>query len=241
MIIINNSNGTKYSTLAHRDLMPGARSADIDAAGLAKALGDVVKSCGRIFSIRMSSAERSLIDALLTLDEVGRATKIAVHPKVRSMHDMVMRRDAEEKSRRAASIRASQAREESIRNEANYTSKNDVQEAKNKSMSLKGSVEAKKLNTKLGGEVSLNDLMGDNKFIEESMKHSGIATAMASEEGWDMEKMNAPKVKGAEAEETHSEAGPQEAPGGEPEPEAGKTTATTRKTKKSSRRRKENE
>lgn len=241
MIIINNSKGTKYSTLAHRDLLPGARSADIDAAGLAKALNDIVRSCGGTFSIRMSGAERSLVDKLLALDETGRATRIEARPKAPSMHEMVMRRDAEEKARRVASIKASQAREESIRNEANYTSKRDVKEAREKSMSLKGSVEAKKLNTKMGEEVSLNDLLGDNKFIEESMKHSGIATAMASEEGWDMDKMNAPKVKDSEAKGVRKEAEPQKATAAKPEPDAGETTATTKKTRKSSRRRKENE
>lgn len=236
MIIINNSNGTKYSTLAHRDLLSGARSADVDAADLAKALKEVVNSCGRIFSIRLNDAERSLIDRLLALDETGRATRIASHPKAPSMHDMVMRRDAEEKARRVASIKASQAREESIRNEANYTSRKDVEEARAKSMSIKGDVEAKKLNTKMAGEVSLKDLMGDNKFIEESMKHSNIATAMASEEGWDMEKVNAPKVRETEAkaEQPKQEAEP-------PKTEAAETTAATKKTRRSSRRRKENE
>lgn len=241
MIIINNSKGTKYSTLAHRDLLPGARSADIDAAGLAKALNDIVRSCSGTFSIRMSRTERSLVDKLLALDETGRSTKIEARPKAPSMHEMVMRRDAEEKARRVASIKASQAREESIRDEANYTSKRDVKEAREKSMSLKGSVEAKKLNTKMGEEVSLNDLLGDNKFIEESMKHSGIATAMASEEGWDMEKMNAPKVKDSEAKGARKEAEPQKATAAKSDTDAGEPTVATKKTRKSSRRRKENE
>jgi len=230
VIIINNSKGTKYTTLAHRDLMPGARSADIDAAGLAKALKSVVSSCGNLFSIRLNDAERDLVDKLLALDELGHRTRIVDRPRPRNPFEDILRRDEEEKAKRMASIKAAQAKEASIRDEANYTSKKDVEEARAKSMSIKGDVEAKKLNTKMSGEVSLKDLMGDNKFIEESMKHSGVSTVVASEEGWDMEKMNAPKVKDtAKAPEPVQEAEPEAAPAAEPEKPAKKSRRRSKK------------
>jgi hypothetical protein len=235
--IVNNSRGTKYSTLAHRDILPGTQSADVDAAGLTTALKAVVESCGGIFSIRLNDTERELVHKLLDLDGRGRGTRLVARPRPHNPMEALMRREAEEKARKMASIASARSSEKAIMDEVNYTSRKDMDDARAKSMSLKGNVEAKKLNTKMGEEVSLNDLMGDNKFIEESMKHSSISTAMASEDGWDMEKMNAPKVKdSANAAPSASAAEENKA-----KPEAGETAATTKKTRKSSRRRKENE
>jgi len=194
--IINKSNATKYSTLAHRDIRPGGQSADVDAAGFKLALRTVVSACGNSFYVRLNPEERLLLDHLNRLAEAGREFKFTgVQPP--TAKEMVLKRDAEAKARKVAAIEAGQRKEESIRSETTYASRRDIDEAAARSQSMKGDVAAKKLEEGKS-ELSLQDLMGDNRFIEESMKHSNIATAMASEEGWDMEKMNAPKVKDVE-------------------------------------------
>lgn len=196
MTIINKSNATKYSTLAHRDIRPGGQSADVDAAGFKLALRTVVSACGNSFYVRLNPEERLLLDHLNRLAAAGREFKFTgVQPP--TAKEMVLKRDAEEKARKVAAIEAGQRKEESIRSETTYASRRDIDEAAARSQSMKGDVAAKKLEEGKS-ELSLQDLMGDNRFIEESMKHSNIATAMASEEGWDMEKMNAPKVKDTE-------------------------------------------
>ena len=160
MTIVNNSRGTKYSTLAHRDILPGTQSADVDAAGLTTALKAVVESCGGIFSIRLNDTERGLVYKLLDLDGRGRGTRLVARPRPHNPMEALMRREAEEKARKMASIASARSNEKAIMDEVNYTSRKDMDDARAKSMSLKGNVEAKKLNTKMGEEVSLNDLMG---------------------------------------------------------------------------------
>lgn len=231
VIVINKSNSTKYSSLAHRDLMPGTKSADMDMAGFTSALKEVIRGCGNSFCIRLNDEERRLLFKLTRLDEVGVATRIVARPKMPNPLEQLLKREAEETARRIASVKAERAREEAINNEANYTSRTDIAEARKKAMNIRGEVEAKKMD-KTTENTSLADLMGNNRFIEESMKHSNIATAVASEEGWDMEKMNAPKVNA-----------PVEAPAAVPVPDTKAEEKPAATTKKSGRRKtkKENE
>lgn len=250
MIIINKTNKTKYSTLAHRDVLPGTQSADMDMAGFTNALSELVNSCGSVFCIRFNKTERELINRLLTLDDIGRVTKVVSHPNQPSPLELLMRKERIEKAQKIAAIKAAQHKEELIRSEATYTSQADVSEARAKAKAIRREIAAKKLE-KDAGNVSLSDLIGDNKFIEESMKHSNIATAVASEEGWDMEKMNAPKVRDtqavpepAELAEAQAEAVPEpaelaEAPA-EAVPETSKTEAPAKTKKRAGRSRKEN-
>lgn len=225
--IINKSNSTRYSSLAHRDLMPGTKSADIDAAGFTSALKKVIQDCKGSFYIRLNNEERSLLAKLTHLDEVGVATKLSGRPTTPSPLEQLLKREAEASARKIASIKAERAREEAINNEANYTSRTDIDEARKKAMNIRGEVAAKKLD-KTTEATSLADLIGDNKFIEESMKHSNIATTVASEEGWDMAKMNAPKVNStAETEETVPQAEPVE-----DKPASTAKKSSRRKTKK---------
>ena len=233
VIILNKSNSTRYSSLAHRDLMPGTKSADIDAAGFTSALKEVIKDCKGSFYIRLNDEERSLLAKLKHLDEVGVATKLQGRPKTPNPLEQLLKREAEASARKIASIKAGRAREEAINNEANYTSRADIDEAKKKAMNIRGEVAAKKLD-KTTEATSLADLMGNNRFIEESMKHSNITTTVASEEGWDMDKMNAPKVNNTAKTEETEEAAPQT------EPVEDKPASTTKKTSRR-RTKKENE
>jgi hypothetical protein len=198
VIIINKTSSTKYSGLADRDIGPSSRSADIDAAGLAAAMSKLVNGCGNAFCIRLNETERRLLDKIVELDVIGRATKVVAKPKAPNPLRELMRREAKADAARIASIKAAQGREASIRDEANYTSRKDMEDAKKRAGIIKGDVEAKKLD-KSDKAPSLSDLMSDNKFIEESMKHSKIATAMASEDGWDMDKIREAKAQAAES------------------------------------------
>lgn len=197
MILINKTNSTKYSRLASRDIGPGARSADIDAAGFVSAMSSLVSGCGNVFCIRLNETERKLLDKIVELDGTGRATKVVAKPKAPNPLHELMKREAKADAVRIASIKAAQSREASIRDEANYTSRKDMEDAKRRAGIIKGDVAAKKLDQS-EKTPSLSDLMSNNKFIEESMKHSKIATAMASEDGWDMDKIREAKAQAAE-------------------------------------------
>ena len=189
MIIINDSNSSTYSMCARRMLHPGQVSADIDAGGLYDALSRVVRDCSGI-CLRLSSDERRLLDTLMALDKRGAEFKPV---KRENQKDILLKKIIEQekvvKEEKIASLVKAREREEAIRNEANYTSAEDVAAAAEKSGARRGVVAPKKLDPAEGKQVSLKDLMGDNAFIETSMRHSGVPTTMASEEGWDMNKM----------------------------------------------------
>lgn len=221
MILINRTSSPGYSKLAHRDIAPSGTSANINAAGLVTVLTEILKDCGKRFLIRLDDKEKELLKNLQTLNTEGEKYEIK---KVVQEHPLaaMLRKEEEEKKQKIASIIAAQKKEAEIKNEATYTTKEDIRAAKEKSDNLKGKIEAKKLDTS-STTISLKDLMGDNKFIEESMKHSGVATVVASDEGWDMAKINAPKVKDVPAD-----AAPQEAPA-QPSEETPKKSSRRRK------------
>lgn len=193
--------------LAHRDLMAGTKSADIDVEGLDAALTKIVKSCGSLFCVRLNDRERKLIDRLMALDAAGREIKTVTRPQLANPLQALLQRGNVETARKIASIKADREREEAINNEANYTSRKDMEAADKKASVIQGDVAAKKLDAS-NETPSLADLMGNNRFIEESMKHSHIATSMASEEGWDMAKMNAPKATDAQDKSVKSAKSP---------------------------------
>ena len=229
MILINISERTKFSELANRDLKPGARSADMDRAGLFAAMEKVVSCCGRNFSLKLNKKERAILDRFMDLEKAGQAAVITPEPRHPTQLEIQLKKDAEAKAAKIASISEMKQKEESIMRETTYASSKDIDAAKSKSLSIQGEVAAKKLDKKQDEPISLSDLIGDNKFIEESMKHSKIKTAVASEEGWDMDKINAPKVQ--DDAETKKE------PANDAPAENEEHTAEEKPAKKTSRRR----
>lgn len=201
MKVINKSDRQRYVSIADRSLNPGAKSPDIDFGGLPSALSKVVTACGKSLCIRLNDNERSLINKLLDLDKESYELDYSAFKKPQSAFEQLLKEEAKEKAAKIASIKEARAHEEAIVNETTYASRKDIDTAKAKAMSIKGDIPAKKLEKKADETVSLRDLIGNNKFIEESMKHSNIKTTVASEEGWDMEKMNAPKVSDTQTEQ----------------------------------------
>jgi hypothetical protein len=195
--IINKSDRFRYSVLADRNMNPGAKSADIDIGGFSTVLSDVISGCGKAFCIRLNDNERNLINKLLDLDKASYEIDYSAFKKQPTAFETLLHRESEEKAAKIAYIKEARSREEAITNETTYASRKDIDAAKAKSLSLKGEIPAKKFEKKSDEPVSLSDLIGDNKFIEESMKHSNIKTTVASEEGWDMDKINAPKASEA--------------------------------------------
>ena len=193
MRVVNKSSKTRYSSLIRRDMQAGTKSAEVDAAGLIKAMTAIVKDCGSSLCLRFNDKERELLNKILALDAEGMAFKVVARPNPPNMLQLQMQEKAKEQKRMLAKIVAERDREEAINNEATYTSKKDVEQAGKKASNLRGEVAAKKLDPDKE-EHSLADLMGNNKFIEESAKHSHISMVVASEEGWDMDKLNAPKA-----------------------------------------------
>ena len=192
MRIINKSNSNRYCTVAHRALAPGQRTADSDMGGLKKAMDAVVKSCGSGCCLVMNPDEERLITKIIELHKEG--TDFKFEGKKESYFNKLLAAEDKEKREKMASIEAMRAREKAVRDETTYANRRDIDEAHAKASSIKGEVQAKKLDMDVTGTVSISDLMGDNKFIEESMKHSHVPTAVSNEDGWDMNKMNAPKV-----------------------------------------------
>ena len=217
MVIINKSNIARYSLLADRNIHSMGKSSDIDAAGVAAALDALVRGCGKTFCIRLNDAERALVERVLALDKEGQSVKTVGRPKPQPSG--TLRAAQEEMRNKVAAIEAARSREEAVHSEATYASRADVDAARSKASAQQGEVTAKKLDKSAGEAVSLTDLMQDNKFIEDSMKHSHISTAMASEEGWDMDKVNAPKV-GDAGEAEPAAASPSQADEGDQKPKA---------------------
>ncbi len=200
MRIINKSSSTRYCTVAHRSIAPGQRTADADMGGLNKALETVVKSCGSGCCLVLNSVEEKMIAKILELHNEG--TNFKYEAKKDSYFEKLLASDIKEKHEKMASIASMRAKEKAIRDETTYASRKDIDDAIAKASSIKGDVKAKKLDMDVTGTVSLSDLMGDNKFIENSMKHSHVPTTVSNESGWDMDKMNAAKVDESKADKS---------------------------------------
>lgn len=197
MILINKGDTSYYSSLAHRMLGPNATSADVGGA-LFKAIKDVLFECGDGSKVcaKATELERKSLEKLMAVLDAGDKVEITkAKPKSGSdvMRELMQKQEEVKKAQQEAYARA-RAKEEAIMNEANYTAKADVESARSSAAKInKNEVSAKKLDEKAASKlankdsegISLNDIMGDNKFIEEHKKYSGIPMVMADEESQD--------------------------------------------------------
>lgn len=197
MILINKGDTSYYSSLAHRMLGPKATSADVGEA-LFKAIKDVLFECGDGSKVcaKATELERKSLEKLMAVLAAGDKVEITkAKPKSGSdvMRELMQKQEEVKKAQQEAYARA-RAKEEAIVNEANYTSRADVESARSSAAKInKNEVSAKKLDEKAASKlankdsegISLSDIMGDNKFIEEHKKYSGIPMVMADEESQD--------------------------------------------------------
>lgn len=197
MILINKGDNSYYSSLAHRMLGPKATSADVGGA-LFKAIKDVLFECGDGSKVcaKATELERKSLDKLIAVLDAGDKIEIT-EAKPQSGSDVMrelMRKQEEIKKAQQEAYARTRAKEEAIMNEANYTARADVESARSSAAKINSKeVSAKKLDEKAASKlankdsegISLNDIMGDNKFIEEHKKYSGIPMVMADEESKD--------------------------------------------------------
>ena len=194
MVIINKSSRAKFYTVAGRTIDAGQKSSDIDAFGLTTALRNVTvglaNSC-----IRLSDEEKSMIERLLALNTEGMAYRCqkTANSRQQRLHELLAVQAAVSAARDAA-INSARESAKAIHDERTFTSRGDQASAQDKADGINGVVKAKKL-VKTEGPVSLNDLMSDNRFIEENAGATGIKTVLASEEGWDVKKLNEAKAE----------------------------------------------
>ena len=185
MKIINTRDNAKYVVEIDSTVPGKGRSAEFDVCGMRKALKGVIRACGSSCLPRLTEDEVNLLHQVLALGEEGDKVKLeGVKPR-----DPLASVKAEERrvfQEKIARIKKSRDAEEAIR--AETMRRGDRRDAAGLASGMQGVVEAKKLE-KTSGPVSLKDLMGDNAFIEESMKHSHIAHTVANPEGWDTDKM----------------------------------------------------
>lgn len=185
MQIINTRDNAKYVAEIDATVPGKGRSAEFDVCGMRKALKGVIRACGSSCLPRLTEDEVNLLHQVLALGKEGGKVKLeGVKPR-----DPLASVKAEEKrvfQEKIARIKKSRDAEEAIRAETMHRS--DRRDAAGLASGMQGVVEAKKLE-KTSGPVSLKDLMGDNAFIEESMKHSHIAHTVANPEGWDTDRM----------------------------------------------------
>jgi hypothetical protein len=230
--IINKTGGDVYLSTIDKTVRSKRQTIDLNVADFCTAMRQIVRMCGKACCIRLNGEERLLLKAIQALDADGCKFSVDTSPIKNNSLSKLIADEEKEKAKKIASIVAMRNKSEAIANEATYASREDVSDAEARSRSQLGVVDAKKLDRKSDDPISLNDLMSDNKFIEESMKHSGIPAAVASEEGWDMEAMNKkeelPEEKPEAAAETEAVAEPkaedpgksseEESEGAEPKP-----------------------
>lgn len=203
MTIINKTGGDVYLSTIDKTVRSKRQTIDLDVADFCTAMRKIVRTCGRACCIRLNGEERLLLKAIQALDAAGCRFSVDTRPIKNNSLSKLIAEEEKEKAKKTASIVAMREKSEAIANEATYASRKDVSDAEARSRSQLGVVDAKKLDRKSDEPISLKDLMSDNKFIEESMKHSGIPAAVASEEGWDMDVMN--KKAEPQAEEPQAE------------------------------------
>ena len=185
MRIINKSSVSRYLGLIDRTVGPKQRTPDQDPKGFRAALSEILRKLGSSYAIQLTEEERSLVSRLLALDEEGRAFKFASAPATRpTVSDYLKAAEIRAKIAQEQEIVAVREREAAIQAETTYASRRDKDEANKASRKLQGEVVAKKLASTGGAEISLSDLMGDNRFIEEHLKDSKIAMDLSNTEGW---------------------------------------------------------
>ena len=186
MRIINGSGSARYIEEIDCTLQAQAISADYDVGGLRGALKAVIASCGAYGSCLLTPEEHKLIGKVLQLDEKGAAFKPTFRGK--DIKLSLYEREEAEKAAKMARIRRDQDYEEAIRAETTYAKQRDMDNAKAAAGKIRGDVVAKKLASTGGEQVSLSDLMGDNRFIEEHLKDSHIHMDLSEKDGWKVEK-----------------------------------------------------
>lgn len=185
MRIINKSSSAKYLGLLDRTIGPRQRTPDKDPKGFRAGLQEILRKLGTAYAIQLTEEERKLIGQLLKLDAEGQAFKVETVPVARpTVSAYLLEAERREKIEQEQQIIAVRSREEAIRAETTYASRRDAETAKTASKKLRGEVVAKKLASTGGEEISLSDLMGDNRFIEEHLKDSRIAMDLSNTEGW---------------------------------------------------------
>ena len=185
MRIINKSSVSRYLGLIDRTIGPKQRTPDQDPKGFRAALSEILRKLGSSYTIQLTEEERSLVNRLLALDQEGQAFKFASAPSTRpTVSDYLKAAEIRAKIAQEKEIVAVREREAAIQAETTYASRRDKDEANKASRKLQGEVVAKKLASTGGKEISLSDLMGDNRFIEEHLKDSKIAMDLSNTEGW---------------------------------------------------------
>ena len=185
MRIINKSSVSRYLGLIDRTIGPKQRTPDQDPKGFRAALSEILRKLGSSYTIQLTEEERSLVNRLLALDQEGQAFKFASAPSTRpTVSDYLKAAEIRAKIAQEKEIVAVREREAAIQAETTYASRRDKDEAHKASRKLQGEVVAKKLASTGGKEISLSDLMGDNRFIEEHLKDSKIAMDLSNTEGW---------------------------------------------------------
>ena len=185
MRIINKSSVSRYLGLIDRTIGPKQRTPDQDPKGFRAALSEILRKLGSSYTIQLTEEERSLVNRLLALDQEGQAFKFASAPSTRpTVSDYLKAAEIRAKIAQEKEIVAVREREAAIQAETTYASRRDKDEAHKASRKLQGEVVAKKLASTGGEEISLSDLMGDNRFIEEHLKDSKIAMDLSNTEGW---------------------------------------------------------
>ena len=185
MRIINKSSVSRYLGLIDRTIGPKQRTPDQDPKGFRAALSEILRKLGSSYTIQLTEEERSLVNRILALDQEGQAFKFASAPATRpTVSDYLKAAEIRAKIAQEKEIVAVREREAAIQAETTYASRCDKDEAHKASRKLQGEVVAKKLASTGGKEISLSDLMGDNRFIEEHLKDSNIAMDLSNTEGW---------------------------------------------------------
>lgn len=185
MRIINKSSVSRYLGLIDRTIGPRQRTPDRDPKGFRAALSEILRKLGSSYAVQLTEEERSLVNRLLELDQEGQAFRFASAPATRpTVSDYLKAAEIRAKTAQEQEIVAVREREAAIQAETTYASRRDKDEARKASRKLQGEVVAKKLASTGGEEISLSDLMGDNRFIEEHLKDSKIAMDLSNTEGW---------------------------------------------------------
>lgn len=199
MILINKSDESIYSGLAHRTLGPRAASADIGEA-LFKAIKDILFECGNgaKICVKATDLEKKSLQKLMEVIAAGDKLELT-QAKPKTGNDVLKELMAKEEAIKQAKMEAIQKareREASIMSETRYTSKEDMDSARTAAARIgKKVVTAKEMDTvkMKSNDVSLMDVMGNNRFIEENMSSTRIPTVVADggrvDSGWDKAKI----------------------------------------------------
>lgn len=184
MIQINKTTSPNFNAVARTTINPYKSSADIDPYNIFSSIEKLLSEENR-FVFKLNNNEKAILEkfnAKIATDESYKAPSNVITPE-QMYKEQRLKEDIEAYNKKVASIKQARAKEESIKNEATFVSAYDKKSALDKADNIKGIITAKKLDTDKK-DISIRDLMGDNKFIEDNLKKSKISSVMASQEGW---------------------------------------------------------